>query len=93
MPVVARPKAKLVRTLLQAAARPAGGLSLGWDRRNAAGQRVKSGKYSLTVEAVESGGARVCEERRERGGAWSSFRATPALRSCWLLLASAGASL
>lgn len=33
------------------------------------------------------------EERRTRGGAWSSFRATPALHSRWLLLASAGASL
>ena len=48
-----------VRTLLSGAARPAGPVSLKWDRKNAAGQRVKPGTYKATVTAVDSGGRTV----------------------------------
>ena len=48
-------KGALVRTLLQSVAEPTGASTIAWDRKNGAGQRVKSGTYTLTVDAVASG--------------------------------------
>jgi hypothetical protein len=46
----------LVRTLLTSAARAAGSVSAGWDRKDAAGRKVRSGSYSADVRAVASDG-------------------------------------
>jgi hypothetical protein len=49
-------KGALVRTLLDHVQRGAGDVSAAWDRKNAAGARVKSGTYSVVVEATGSSG-------------------------------------
>src|SRR5207244_2014024 len=46
-------KGNPVRTLLQSAAEPGGQVSAKWDRKNSAGQRVKSGTYTVTVDALD----------------------------------------
>ena len=49
----------LMRTLLSSAARPAGAVSAAWDRKDAAGRRVKPGSYAAEVRAVASDGQSV----------------------------------
>jgi 5-hydroxyisourate hydrolase-like protein (transthyretin family) len=49
-------KGNTVRTLLKGAAEAGGQVSTKWDRKNAAGQRVKSGTYTVTVDALDSFG-------------------------------------
>lgn len=51
-------KGATVRTLLSSASRPAGSVTVTWDRKNARGQRVKAGGYTIAVEAVSGSGAR-----------------------------------
>jgi flagellar hook assembly protein FlgD len=46
----------LVRSLLAAVAKPAGAVSLLWDRKDAAGHRVAKGTFRLQVDAVDSAG-------------------------------------
>jgi len=41
---------------VQSAAEPGGQVSSNWDRKNSAGQRVKSGTYTVTVDALDSFG-------------------------------------
>jgi hypothetical protein len=48
---------QLVRTLLSAVGRPAGGVSVVWDRKDSSGRRVKPGTYSASVRAVTPGGS------------------------------------
>jgi len=48
-----------VRTLLSAASKPAGSASVLWDRKNDAGQRVKTGSYVASVTAVDQYGHTV----------------------------------
>ena len=50
-----------VRTLLSNMARPSGQTSATWDRKNAAGQRVKAGSYRAVVKAVDSSGQTVTQ--------------------------------
>jgi hypothetical protein len=52
-------KGLLVRTLASGAAEPAGLTSIAWDRKSSNGQRVKSGTYTATVNAVDSSGNAV----------------------------------
>jgi hypothetical protein len=49
-------KGVLVRTLAAGSAEQAGSVALAWDRKNASGQRVKSGTYIASVKVVDSGG-------------------------------------
>ncbi len=46
----------LVRSLLSDAAKPAGAVSLVWDRKDAAGRRVAKGTYRVQVDAVDAVG-------------------------------------
>jgi len=52
-------KGALVKTLLSTAPKPPGQMSLLWDRKNAVGQRVKSGAYTASVKAMDSEGKTV----------------------------------
>lgn len=52
-------KGGLVRTLLDRVPRQAGDVSALWDRKNAAGQRVKAGTYLLAAQATDAAGATV----------------------------------
>lgn len=45
----------VVRTLLAGVSRPAGSLSATWDRKDAAGARVKAGTYTAVVQASANG--------------------------------------
>ena len=45
-----------VRTLLASVSKSSGTVSAVWDRKNSAGQRVKSGAYSARVDATDSSG-------------------------------------
>ena len=51
-------KGATVRTLLSSASRPAGSVAAAWDRKNARGQRVKAGSYTVAVDALSQSGAR-----------------------------------
>jgi flagellar hook assembly protein FlgD len=46
----------LVRSLLAGAARPAGTVSVMWDRKDAAGHRMAKGTYRLQASAVDGAG-------------------------------------
>jgi hypothetical protein len=48
-----------VRTLLQPASRPAGTLSIVWDRLTDQGRKAKAGTYLLVVDAVDGAGQAV----------------------------------
>jgi hypothetical protein len=52
-------KGNAVRTLLQNAAEAGGQVSVKWDRKNASGQRVKSGAYTIVVDALDAFGQRA----------------------------------
>jgi hypothetical protein len=49
-------KGNTVRTLLQDTAEAGGQVSAKWDRKNALGQRVKSGAYTVAVDALDAYG-------------------------------------
>jgi flagellar hook assembly protein FlgD len=49
-------KGALVRTLLSQAAKPAGTVSAGWDKRDSGGRRVGKGTYVLEVAGSDAGG-------------------------------------
>lgn len=55
-------KGALVRTLLSAS-RPAGAVTVTWDRKNASGQRVKGGTYIAAVDARDATGAGAAASR------------------------------
>ncbi len=46
----------LVRSLLAAASKPAGPVSVVWDRKDGAGRRVAKGTYRLQADAVDAAG-------------------------------------
>jgi flagellar hook assembly protein FlgD len=53
---VLRTQGTLVRSLLAGAARPAGAVSVVWDRKDAAGRRMAKGTYRLQATAVDAAG-------------------------------------
>jgi hypothetical protein len=57
--VVRDAKGNLVRTLLSSVPEQAGAITASWDRKNAASQRVKSGTYTLVVDAADASGSHV----------------------------------
>ena len=52
-------KGVLVRTLLAETSKPAGTVSVAWDRKDSAGRRVGKGSYRLEVDVVDSTGQRA----------------------------------
>jgi hypothetical protein len=53
---ILKPSGAVVRTLVTAAAEPAGPVSIGWNRTNDAGKRVATGTYTVTVSATDAAG-------------------------------------
>lgn len=49
-------KGNLVKTLLDAAPRSAGSVSVTWDRTNASGRKVRAGTYTVRVDATDAAG-------------------------------------
>ena len=50
-------RGRVVRTLAAGAPAAAGSVSLGWDRRDDRGRKVKAATYRLLVHAVDASGA------------------------------------